>query len=136
MVDTSITKNVTPDDINNMVDPNSIVITNDYPCILGSSSGWNKVTAIVKNGVTVYQNSNGDIFQFPSGTDYSGPINLIGVDLTITDGATVNNAQIIGGYGLGGINYPVVTIEKGGRLENSSAYNHYLSIAEGGGKLS
>lgn len=126
-------RDITSDDVNQMVDPNNITITNDNPCILGSNSEWSSVTAIVKDGKTVFQNSKGEIYQSPAGTDYSGPINLIGVNLTVANGATVDQAQIIGGaQGLGGVSSPTVTIQDGGTLENSSLYNGFLSIDKGG----
>lgn len=111
-------------------DINNVTLSNDYPCLLGNSAEWENVTAIVRNGKTVFQsNSTKQIFQYPDGTDYSGPLNLIGVNLTISDGAVVDNAHMIGGES---DSYPKVVIENGGRLENSQLFNGYLKIEEKG----
>lgn len=103
--------------INQETDFSNVVITNDYACLVGGT--W---TATLQDGKTVYISSDGT-------QTIDGPVNLIGANLTVSAGAVVDNAVIVGSSSNAS---PTITVQTGGTLENSDIFNGKVTIASGG----
>lgn len=98
------------------LDFNDFILENDYPCLTGNGVTWHAIP-----------DGFGDII-FTDGIHvYRGPVNIIGGNLVVAKGAIVDGSNIIG-WG----NNPTVTVQDGGILRNSQAFDGYFEIQQGG----
>ncbi|MDI2091328.1 Hint domain-containing protein [Commensalibacter oyaizuii] len=95
-------------------DYSKVTITNDYPCLVGGN--W---IATVQDGQTVITDGN---------NTYTGPVNLIGASLTINSDAIVDGIIAIPNNSSGSTP-STLTVNSGGKLQNSTIFNSNVSVA-------
>lgn len=113
--------------MSNYINPDTtfsaVTITNDNVCLNGGS--W---TAKLQDGKTVYV-SDSDPTKV-----YDGPVNLLSGTLTIESGAVVDDLvalQTQTQFSTNG-SQPVINIESGGVLQNSTVFNSTVTVETGG----
>ena len=99
-------------------------IENDYPLL----TGGNWFADVDEEGKTYFQREGE-----PNSEKIYGPVDMIHGVLTIHSGAVVDGLyQLANMSGFAGDANPIIKIQSGGKLTNSTIFNGYLTVSSGG----